>query len=560
VEWWPLDEVSGTNLNNLISPHPHPQPHQGSANPAAIGAGGPTPVTGMVGGALEFNGSSTYIGVPDSSGTLSFGNPTDNFSIDAWIKVAPQDKSGVRPIVDKRVPIGAQIWGYAFYLINGRLGFQLADGAAKNSICDPGPPTATSSCTNYTSNADVADGNWHHVAVTVQRTGTAQIELYVDGNSRFKGVARTGNANNNAALLIGRGYPIVISTPYFKGAIDELEIFNRALTRNEINAIFAAGPAGKCKPVETQCCEFALRLFDALPNTITKIKIVPLDPSKIVHIRNEDEQEELEDDPADPDPTEYTLQQVGSSYEITHVSGFIPADPNEMIDEEFIVRINSSTTLMAQWIDANGQSLHVEHIVLNCDDPRWTLEDYQWQENTKTITDAQYDAVLFAGAEHEECDSDGEVLFKTASACFTFDITNCNLLQLNAQGNYSPSVQYMWTIQDSQGGFTTLTGENPTFLLPGSGQQAVSVTLDIKDIDNTPQNNLIIVCRTIQEMGYCIPSSNDVDFDSSAPEAICAGNQITGYKVTFTPKATACNVVSYTWDFGDGSPPRQRNW
>jgi hypothetical protein len=34
----------------------------------------------------------------------------------------------------------------------------------------------------------------------------------------------------------------------FNGQIDELEIFNRALSASEIRAIFLAGSAGKCKP------------------------------------------------------------------------------------------------------------------------------------------------------------------------------------------------------------------------------------------------------------------------------------------------------------------------
>jgi uncharacterized repeat protein (TIGR01451 family) len=56
------------------------------------------------------------------------------------------------------------------------------------------------------------------------------------------------NAANNAALLIGSGYPIVISKPFFKGAIDEVEIFNRTLSEDEIKSIFSSGSAGKCKP------------------------------------------------------------------------------------------------------------------------------------------------------------------------------------------------------------------------------------------------------------------------------------------------------------------------
>jgi uncharacterized repeat protein (TIGR01451 family) len=256
-EWWPLDETSGNVVNNLIS-HPipghGPDLHNGTPQPGPIGGTGPAPAPGMVAGALQFDGVDDFVEIQDGSGTLSHGNPTSDFTIDAWVKVDPNDKSGVRPIVDKRFDFpdsqnpNVPTRGYAFYLFNGQLGFQLADDmAGLSQICDAGPPF-TANCTNYVSPADVADGNWHHVAVTVQRTGTPKVKLYVDGVVVLTRDARTGNANNSIPLLVGTGYPIVISKPFFKGAIDEVEIFNRALSEDEIKSIFNAGSAGKCKP------------------------------------------------------------------------------------------------------------------------------------------------------------------------------------------------------------------------------------------------------------------------------------------------------------------------
>lgn len=264
LEWWPLDETSGNVVNNLIS---HPIPghgsdlHNGTTNPGAISSSsGPAAVPGKVAGALQFDGVDDFVEVPDGSGTLSHGNPTSDFTIDAWVKVDSQDASGVRPIVDKRFDFpdsqdpNVPTRGYALYLYNGKLGFQLADDMAGLSpICDSGPPF-TANCTNYGSTSpNVADGQWHHVAVTVQRTGSPTVTLYVDGSPVLTKGARTGNANNSIPLLIGSGYPIVISKPFFKGAIDELEIFNRALTQQEIQGIFKAGPAGKCKPKPGGC-------------------------------------------------------------------------------------------------------------------------------------------------------------------------------------------------------------------------------------------------------------------------------------------------------------------
>jgi hypothetical protein len=177
-EWWPLDETSGNVVNNLIS-HPisghGPDLHNGTPQPGLIGGTGPAPAPGMVAGALQFDGVDDFVEVSDPSGTLSYQAP-NSFTIDAWIKVDPGDASGIRPIVDKRVEIGGKVAGYAFFLSNGNLAFQLADGVGPSSACGA-PGDATTSCTNYVSTANVADGKWHFVAAVIDRT-TNQIRLY----------------------------------------------------------------------------------------------------------------------------------------------------------------------------------------------------------------------------------------------------------------------------------------------------------------------------------------------------------------------------------------------
>jgi hypothetical protein len=252
-EWWTLNETGGVIVNNLIS-HPipghGPNLHNGAPQPGPIGGGGPAPVAGMVAGALQFDGVDDLVEVLDPSGTLSHQAP-NSFTIDAWIKVQPGDASGVRPIVDKRVEIGGKVAGYAFFLYNGQLGFQLADGVGSSNICGA-PTSSATSCTNYVSTANVADGSWHFVAAVIDRA-TNQIRLYDGPVGGSLSLVLTGqarpNAANNAALLIGSSYPIASSKGFFKGAIDEVEIFNRALTLPELDLIFKAGSAGKCATV-----------------------------------------------------------------------------------------------------------------------------------------------------------------------------------------------------------------------------------------------------------------------------------------------------------------------
>jgi hypothetical protein len=69
-----------------------------------------------------------------------------NLSIDAWIKVSPSAPADVLVIADKRQVTAATIRGYAFYIVQDRLGLQLADGGFTNYLSPtitPTLPTAT---------------------------------------------------------------------------------------------------------------------------------------------------------------------------------------------------------------------------------------------------------------------------------------------------------------------------------------------------------------------------------------------------------------------------------
>jgi hypothetical protein len=67
--------------------------------------------------------------------------------------------------------------------------------------------------------------------------------------------SRTANGNLAADspefAIGGRTYDCCGRHFYFTGQIDEVEVFNRALSAAEIQAIFNAGSAGKCKPTVT---------------------------------------------------------------------------------------------------------------------------------------------------------------------------------------------------------------------------------------------------------------------------------------------------------------------
>jgi hypothetical protein len=176
---------------------------------------------------LSFDGVNDYVQSPHQP-WLNMG--TGNFSIDAWIKTS---STPLQVILDKRQ--STPVRGYSLFLSNGFLGLQLADGAGAGF-------------TNYTSTINVANGTWNFIGVTVDRTSLTGIKFYLNGvqaGPAQSPLGRQGLLDNTVPLLIGKRS---FSSPvFFKGEIDELEIFNRVLTPVEIRSLFNAGSAGKCK-------------------------------------------------------------------------------------------------------------------------------------------------------------------------------------------------------------------------------------------------------------------------------------------------------------------------
>jgi len=212
VAWWHLDEMAGLTSEDI------------AADNDGAWVGYPTPASGKVDGALSFDGVDDYVEVPDNI-SLNFG--TGDLSIDAWVKTS--SSSGVKVILDKRV---GSTTGYLLYLFNGVLSFQLADGTH----------------TGYSSSLFVADGDWHHVAVTLDRDNPEGLLFYDGGVSSApqNPTGHQGSLTNSADLLIAAD--CLSGTQRFEGEIDEVELFNRVLYPYEVAAIYQAGSKGKCKP------------------------------------------------------------------------------------------------------------------------------------------------------------------------------------------------------------------------------------------------------------------------------------------------------------------------
>lgn len=221
VAWWPLDgnakDVAGGHTGILVGDWSFKR--------------------GWVGEGAMLAGPRSGIYVHDSP-DLNFG-PGVDFSIEAWIRpLDAQTSFGVMDIVDKReVHDLFRSHGYELDVRDGKLSFQMADSLKASYLSWDRV------------GLDLRDGKWHHVAVTVERASTTGAKLYVDGRviGTFDPTPAQGDLTTDQPLIIGLhpSYPNYDGN--FRGGIDEISLYKRALSPKEIEGIYQAGRAGKRK-------------------------------------------------------------------------------------------------------------------------------------------------------------------------------------------------------------------------------------------------------------------------------------------------------------------------
>jgi len=200
--WWEFDEVVGTSAVDQ-SGNNNQGTYINSLFPSA------PPGNGI----LNFDGVDDYISVPSTS-TLNVG--TGNFTVCFKIKTT-STAAVVETILDKRVESSGSVTGWQVYTYAGKLAMQLGNGSTFGS---------------YVSPTSIADGNWHSVIISVNRTSTTGGKMYVDGNLQytFNPTSVPGSLSNTTALTIGkRSATTTTPTSYFRNSLDDLVIVKTAL-------------------------------------------------------------------------------------------------------------------------------------------------------------------------------------------------------------------------------------------------------------------------------------------------------------------------------------------
>ena len=197
---WPMDETAGTELTD------------------AAGVFGATAFnTEVVDGAMfkarHFNGHDSYIQT-----SLDLGGSTD-VTISFWVRV---DADQVTPDIATILDNG--------HTATENFAVQSTDRTAK---------TFSWHCSGVNAVFDLPHDRWTHVLL-IADSNREKLEVYIDGEKSTEAKMVKGQRFSSTPLTFGRwaDWPV----RFFKGDIDEVQIWNRALTEEEFPAVIRPIP------------------------------------------------------------------------------------------------------------------------------------------------------------------------------------------------------------------------------------------------------------------------------------------------------------------------------
>jgi hypothetical protein len=220
VQRWQLDETSGTTATNS----------SGAGNDGILFNMTPPGcwTTGKINGALTFDGTNDYVSV---IGLDTYFSYSSTFTATGWFKTS--QPTGMQTIVGQwghymPVPYVTLPFGWQVLVENNKVVARFAVASTPDDI------TGTSTVNN---------GIWHHFAL-VYPTSSSNAVLYVDGSSQ----GTPGKKNfvpaftkfriGDGSYVSGSGTPVMKGGP-FNGTIDDVRIYNRVLSGEEIAALYS---------------------------------------------------------------------------------------------------------------------------------------------------------------------------------------------------------------------------------------------------------------------------------------------------------------------------------
>jgi hypothetical protein len=222
VGWWTFDG------KDMAGNYAFDKSGTGNRGTLTGSNGLPVRTLGKIGQGLAFDGSNDYVNISNpANGSLDF-NANTSFTISAWIYMTSA------PATFKR--IFSKYDGTSGYALDG--GNNVAGDTKLTLYVDDGPDSSGNRAVS-----NIGFNAWHHVAGLVNRSETYAM-LFVDGvqvaNDSPPPITSVGSVANTSDATIGILSSDKASDP-FPGLIDDVRIYNRALSSDEIKRLYNLG-------------------------------------------------------------------------------------------------------------------------------------------------------------------------------------------------------------------------------------------------------------------------------------------------------------------------------
>jgi hypothetical protein len=214
--------ISYWNLDTGISPY---EDIYGTNDATCVNC--PAGATGIVGGALEFDGGDDEISAGDD-GTFDW-SAENSFSVEYWMN-STSTCNGNEVMVGRDDSSTNLHWWVGCRDLGDEAYFALYDKNGGNGGNSDWP----------SSGIDVTDGTWHHVVAVKDST---HIRLYVDGVERDS-VAKSYNAGFDGTAPLNIGFLNLSGHYRYEGILDEVALHDKALSAAEISLHYSNGLAG----------------------------------------------------------------------------------------------------------------------------------------------------------------------------------------------------------------------------------------------------------------------------------------------------------------------------
>ncbi len=196
--------------------------------------GDPKVVAGKVGDALEFDGSDDYVNLTNLA---DFDSKVGTSTFEAWVKTDfKEDWTSLFKVLDD----GCNMAWAIDVNRSAKAGFPLAQDIVHYYVRHQ----AAAGCIDIAVEIEfeLSDGKWHHLVFAIEDAGEPKISIYMDGNPQEVIVGKESKLDNFVPFV----RPVYIGAAnnrgkverFFPGVIDEVRIYDRPLTAEEVTQNF----------------------------------------------------------------------------------------------------------------------------------------------------------------------------------------------------------------------------------------------------------------------------------------------------------------------------------